>query len=66
MSYDYPTYKGDPYQFSEKGVKISLKNEYGHYVSVLMFESGFQSNFQKCHQAYIFSRSIMSRDIDLR
>jgi hypothetical protein len=66
MSYDYPTYKGGPYQFSEKSVKISLKNEYGPNISVLMFKSVFQSNFQKCHQAYIFSRSITSRDIDLK
>jgi len=27
MSYDYPTYKGDPYQFSEESVKMSPKNE---------------------------------------
>jgi hypothetical protein len=66
MLYDNPIDQDDLYQISEKSVKISLKNEFGPNVSVLMFKTVFQSNFQKCHQAYIFSRSVTSRDINLR
>jgi hypothetical protein len=66
MLYDNPIDQDDLCQISEKNVKISLKNEFGHNVSVLMFKSVFQTNFQKCHQAYIFSRSVTSRYINLR
>ncbi len=66
MLYDNPIDQYDLYQISEKSVKISLKNEYGHNISVLMFKFVFKSNFQNCYQVKIFSVSITSRDIGLR